>query len=175
GGRGGSLGPPGRASRRGVARVERPPSLQDLIRSRQARGFVGRVEQLQLFEQSLSLPVVDPRRRFLFSVHGDGGIGKTFLLRQWQRSAQSRNYLTAYVDEAVFDVPAALRTVADDLARQGGHCRRLHEMVATYRQQRQEVDADPGAPPGVSSLLTRSAVRVGLRALEDIPFIGAFA
>src|SRR5262249_47897176 len=79
------------------------------------------------------------------------------------------------VDEAVFDVPAALRTVADDLARQGGHCRRLHEMVATYRQQRQEVDADPGAPPGVSSLLTRSAVRVGLRALEDIPFIGAFA
>ncbi|WP_207386530.1 hypothetical protein [Protofrankia symbiont of Coriaria ruscifolia] len=67
---------------------ERPRSLQDLIRGRQERVFVGRCEQLELFETNLGLPVDDPRRRFLFSLHGNAGIGKRFLVRQFARMAR---------------------------------------------------------------------------------------
>lgn len=43
------------------------PSLQKLIRDRQAGGFVGRHEQLELFETNLKLPINDLRRQFVLS------------------------------------------------------------------------------------------------------------
>lgn len=52
-------------------------SLQDLIRSRQRSGFVGRQGQLVQYQENLSLPADDERRRFLFNVHGDAGVRKT--------------------------------------------------------------------------------------------------
>ena len=155
--------------------ADRPVSLQDLIRARQAGLFVGRTEPLRLFEQSLTLPIDDPRRRFLFSLHGPAGIGKTSLVRQWQRVAQSHDYRTAYVDEAAFDVPSAIEMLATDLNQQGARCEAFTDQLALYRKRRHEAASDPGAPSGVSSLLTRSAVRIGLRAARDIPVVGAFA
>jgi len=85
--------------------------LQDLIRVRQASVFVGRIEQLHLFEENLALRVDGPRRRFLFSLHGDAGIGKSFLVRQFSRLARERDWVTAYIDHRVNDVPAAMSAV----------------------------------------------------------------
>ena len=39
--------------------------------------------ELAQFRTNLGLSVDDPDRRFIFGVHGDGGVGKSFLLRQW--------------------------------------------------------------------------------------------
>lgn len=75
-------------------------SLQDLIRRRQAAGFVGRAEKLSLFGANLEVPVEDLRRRFVFCIHGDGGVGKTFLTRQLQRIASEHGAVCAYVDGA---------------------------------------------------------------------------
>jgi hypothetical protein len=66
-------------------------------------------------------------------------------------------------------------TIAADLARQGKPCKDFTKRSETYREHRQELDADPTAPEGLSSALTRSAVRIGLRAAEDIPLVGPFA
>lgn len=94
-------------------------SLQDLIRRRQAAGFVGRAEKLALFGANLEVPLEDPRRRFVFCVHGDGGVGKTFLTRQLQRIAAEHGAVGAYVDEAVFSSPDAMTEIATQLAGQG--------------------------------------------------------
>lgn len=48
-------------------------SLQDLIRSRQQSGFVGRQQQVVQYQENLGLAVDDERRRFLFNIHGDAG------------------------------------------------------------------------------------------------------
>ena len=56
--------------------------MQEILRRRQEAGFAGRKAQVALFRENLLVPVEDERRWFLFSVHGDGGIGKTFLLRR---------------------------------------------------------------------------------------------
>ena len=56
-----------------------PGTLADRIRAERQRQFVGRREELQLFEDVLTapeLPVV------VLSIHGPGGVGKTTLLRQ---------------------------------------------------------------------------------------------
>jgi tetratricopeptide (TPR) repeat protein len=153
----------------------RSVSLQELIRRRQAGGFVGRQEELGQFQDNLGLPVDDVRRRFLFSVHGDAGIGKTFLLRQFTRLAREGGCLTAYVDETVYDIPAALDAISTSLAQQDAPCKELGKRAEAYRKHQYELDSDPAAPEGLSSALTRSAVRIGLRAAEDIPLVGPFA
>ncbi|MGH3625631.1 MAG: tetratricopeptide repeat protein [Sciscionella sp.] len=155
--------------------VEHPMSLQDLIRRRQAGGFVGRQEELGLFQENLRLAVEDPRRRFLFCIRGDAGVGKSFLLRQFIRLTRERGYATAYVDESVFDIPTVMDTLAADLARQDKPCKDFTKRSEAYRKHRHELDADPAAPDGLSSALTRSAVRIGLRTAEDIPLVGPFA
>ncbi|MFC0436705.1 AAA family ATPase [Kutzneria buriramensis] len=149
---------------------ERPLSLQDLIRSRQAGVFVGRERQLAQFSENLRLPVTDPRRRFLFSVHGAAGIGKSFLVRQFRRIAADHGFATGQVDESAYDVPGALAALAADL----GPCKEFGKRLAAYRQHRQDLDSDPTAPEGLSSLLTRSTVRAGLAAAGEVPVVGAF-
>jgi len=58
-------------------------SLQDILKQRQQSGFVGREDQVNQFRQNLGLPLEDDRRRFLFNIWGQGGVGKSTLLRQF--------------------------------------------------------------------------------------------
>ncbi|HEY3464521.1 MAG TPA: tetratricopeptide repeat protein [Amycolatopsis sp.] len=150
-------------------------TLQDLIRRRQAGGFVGRREEIGRFEENLRLPLEDQRRRFLFSVHGDAGVGKSFLVNQFQRIAGERGCATAYVDESVFDIPSVMSGIVRAFARHGDPCKEFTKKSELYHEKRHELDADPATPDGLSSVLTRSAVRIGLRAAEDIPVVGSFA
>ncbi|MFJ1759079.1 tetratricopeptide repeat protein [Amycolatopsis sp. NPDC088138] len=150
-------------------------TLQDLIKRRQAGGFIGRRHEIGQFEENLRLPLEDRRRRFLFSVHGDAGVGKSFLVNQFQRIAGEQGCATAYVDESVFDIPAVMAGIVRSFARQGDPCKDFTRKSELYHEKRHELDADPATPDGLSSVLTRSAVRIGLRAAEDIPVVGSFA
>jgi hypothetical protein len=82
-------------------------SLQDRIRERQQGGFVGRQGQVIQYRENLAFPVADERRRFLFNIHGDAGVGKTFLTRQLRQIAAGAGALTGYVDETAEDVTSA--------------------------------------------------------------------
>ncbi len=154
---------------------ERRRSLQDRIRARQSDVFVGRSEQLRQFEQNLQLPFDDPRQRFLFSVFGDAGIGKTFLVRQLARVAREKGWRTATVDHTVLDVPGTMASIVGQLDQAGLKVRRYSERYASYQSRRGELAADPDAPDGLSSLLTKTVVRVGLHAAGDVPIAGALA
>lgn len=163
-----------------MARVDRADgegeSLQDLIRKRQAMGFVGREAQLTWYAENLGYPVNDPRRRFVFSVHGDGGVGKTLLMRQWQRIAQEQGAFVAGVDESVYSAPEAMIELATQLAAQGLRMKEFLRAAENYRQRRSEVEADPKAPTGIASLMTRTATRVGVEALRTVlPGVGGLA
>jgi tetratricopeptide (TPR) repeat protein len=150
-------------------------SLQDLIRRRQAAGFVGRQGELSQFAANLEVPVQDPRRRFVFRIHGDGGVGKTFLLRQLQRIAAEHGAIGAYVDEAIFSAPDAMTEIATQLNSRGVAMKDFLRLAENYRQRRGEVEADPLAPTGIASLMTRTATRIGVEALRSVPAVGALA
>lgn len=72
-------------------------SLQDRIRERQQSGFVGRKGQVIQYQENFGFLVDDERRRFLFNIHGDAGVGKTFLTRQLRQIAAGAEALTAYI------------------------------------------------------------------------------
>jgi tetratricopeptide (TPR) repeat protein len=148
-------------------------SLQDRIRDRQRSGFVGRQGQLIQYQENFSLTVDDEQRRFLFNIHGDAGVGKTFLTRQLRHIAAGAGALTAYADETAEDVSSAMTAIAEQFSRAGSKLGDFEKRAAEYRQRRHELESDPHAPAGVAAFLTKTAVTIGLAAARDIPFAGS--
>ena len=150
-----------------------PPSLQDLIRSRQSGGFVGRTSELRLFEENLPRPISDPRRQLIYAIHGNAGTGKTFLLEQYVRLARESGYLTASVDETSYSLLGAIEALGRGFDRQGARFRKLNEALQSYRRRREEIESDPDAPSSLAQFLTHSTIRLGLGISETIPIFGA--
>ncbi len=148
-------------------------SLQQRIRERQRGGFVGRQGQVIQYRENFEFPVDGERRRFLFNIHGDAGVGKTFLTRQFEQIAAHDGAVTAYIDETAEDVAAVMTAIAGGFARSGTGLAEFEKRAAEYRQRRYELESDPQVPDGVASFLTRSAVSVGLAAARDIPIAGS--
>jgi hypothetical protein len=148
-------------------------SLQQRIRERQLSGFVGRQGQVIQYRENLGLPVDDERRRFLFNIHGDAGVGKTFLTRQLRQVAVDEKALTAYVDETAEDIAAVMTAIAEEFAHGGVRLTEFEKRAAEYRQRRHELESDPQAPDGVAVFLTRTAVSIGLAAVRDVPIAGS--
>jgi hypothetical protein len=139
-------------------------SLQEIIKQRQQADFVGREDRLIEFGTNLGLSIVD--RRYLFNIHGDAGVGKTFLINRLRRVAEQHDALCGYADESNYDVPEVLAALAADLAPGGAQLARFERRHATYRQRRHELDVDPDAPSGLADSLTKGALRVGLHSAK---------
>jgi len=150
-------------------------SFQDAVRRRQQVGFVARTTELAQFRANLALPTEGADRQFIFCVHGDGGVGKSFLLSRWRGIAEGAGALTCRVDEPVFSVPDAMRAIAVDLGRQGIDTDGLIKLLDSYQQRRFEAEADPDAPPGLAAFMTQMAVRMGLHAAHAVPGVGGLA
>ncbi|MEV0592348.1 tetratricopeptide repeat protein [Nonomuraea cavernae] len=133
-----------------------PRSLQDLVRRRQQAGFIGREVEIAFFRANLDLPLEDERRRVLFSIHGDGGMGKTFLLSRLRRIAQDAGRLTARVDESAYEVVEVMAAVAAELEGQGARLKRFTQQHAAYRRRRHETEAGDD----VAGAVTRTATQV---------------
>lgn len=147
-------------------------SLQDRIRDRQQSDFVGRQQQITQYQDNLKLSLDGEQRYFIFNIHGDAGIGKTYLVKQLQRIADETDCLTAYVDETVDDVAAAMSAIADQLKRSGIRLKEFEKRASAYRKRRHELEADPQAPDGIAAFLTKAAVTISLAALRDVPMAG---
>jgi hypothetical protein len=74
----------------------KPSSLQDILKRRQQEEFVGREEQLIFFHRNLRYEPDDDRRRFVINISGQGGVGKTWLLRRFRKIAEEFAAVTAY-------------------------------------------------------------------------------
>ena len=92
-------------------------SLGEIRRRRQRKGFVGREEQLRFFRSNFEFE--DDRRYFVINVSGQGGVGKTWLLRRFEKVAGECGAVTACTDEAEEDVPAVMNRLAEQFAAQG--------------------------------------------------------
>ena len=143
--------------------------LQDILEHRQQESFVGREEQLALFQANLGYAPEDPRRRFIFSVSGQGGVGKTWLLRRFHKITEGLGAITACTDEAETDVPGAMGRIAEQFDIQGHPLKTFAERYRVYRQRKEEIEADPDAPQGLPTLLGRTLTKGGLRLARCVP------
>ena len=138
--------------------------------------FVGRTIQLQAFRLALSTPH-EKRTTSIFSISGQGGIGKTTLLKQFRKITEELGHVAAYVDEGsqtnlVNDVPEALSRLALDLEKQGIELKKFQERYKFYRQKKQELEADPDAPQGSVAGIGKIIAKAGLGMAKSIPGSG---
>ncbi len=150
----------------------KPLTSQEIRRQRQQEAFTGREDHLDLFRRQLALAGDDPQRRFVLSIHGQGGVGKTTLLRQFRRVAGSERALIALTDHNERSVPETMARLAAELAESGGASATLAfspftERHATYLKRRGELEADPDAPRGLAGFVGHAAVRLGAKALRN--------
>ncbi|WP_055590972.1 ATP-binding protein, partial [Streptacidiphilus griseoplanus] len=150
------------------------PSWQELIHRHQAREFVGRDQELAWFRGNLALPVAE--RRFVVNIHGDAGVGKSFLLEELRRiAADTAGAATARVAEdcrSLLDVWEALGT---QLVEQGCLPRSFPQRVATVAQQLRAAAAPDGGAADEPSPAGRLAAGVGVAAVQALPVVGPFA
>ena len=151
----------------------KPKSLQDILKQRQQSGFVGREDQVNQFRQNLSFHPEDDRHFFLYNVWGQGGVGKSTLLRQFRKIADEAKIISAYVDEAEKTIPEVMGRLAEDLERQGHKLTQFSDRYKVYRQKRQELETDPDAPQGFSAFVGKTMIKTGVRLARQVPVGGA--
>ena len=146
-------------------------SIGEVRRSRQQQQFVGRQDELESFERNWGFALDDERRQFVFNIFGQGGVGKSELVRRFRRIAEEHGAVCALVDESCQDILSVMSELALQLER-GGAFKEFQERHKLYRQKRQEVEADPEAPKGLASMLGKTTAKVGLGMLKGTPASG---
>ncbi|WP_329039473.1 tetratricopeptide repeat protein [Streptomyces sp. NBC_00178] len=164
----------------------RRPTRQEVNRRGGRAGFVGRRGELAVFRETFARDPEDADFPFLFHVRGNGGVGKSTLVRQWETAAREQpSVVTSYVDDEVHDAIEAMEAVSARLGRQGHPLKRFDRQLATYRQRRHQAEsAAPGlqplpgapetggiAPPSPSSTV---AAQLGLATIGLVPGAGPF-
>jgi tetratricopeptide (TPR) repeat protein len=153
----------------------RPKSPKERRDAKNARSFIGRTEQQDQFQRSLLQPE-HQEAKLIFSISGQGGVGKTTLLKEFRRIAEEYGHVVAYVDEGaatnrVDDVPEAMHRLAEDLEGQGFKFEKFRERYKAYRVKKQEMEADPEAPKGFVGDATRGVMKIALEAGKTaVPF-----
>ncbi|WCD95340.1 tetratricopeptide repeat protein [Streptomyces sp. HUAS 31] len=157
------------------------PSRQELIRRRRRSSFVGRSIELAAFRDNLDRDPEHDAFQYLFHVHGQAGVGKSSLVRQWEIVAREQGAATAYLDDDTHSVVEAMEAISVQFARQGIVLKRFDRQLALYYQQCHEEEAAAGArlgetgsgpldAPRVSSTM---AAQVSLAGLGLLPGVGA--
>lgn len=153
----------------------RPPSYREIKARRQQAAFVGRDDQITLFRRNLALALDDDRRSMIFGINGQGGVGKTTLLRRYHELVTAQHGLSALVNDDYLDPIAVMEQIARQCADRGWRLATFAERAKVYRQRRQELEADPDAPQGLAGFVGRIVAKGGLSLVRQIPVGGPVA
>ena len=141
--------------------------------------FAGRLTELDWFRKNLALAAEDSARRQLCYVYGNGGIGKSELLRQMEPIARDAGRLCAIVGDdhaygdPVRDVPGAMWSIARQLERQGARLKQFGKRYEAYRRQPREEGRPNGMQDGFASTVIAESVEAATRLGKDGAFGGA--
>lgn len=127
-------------------------SLQDHLREKRSSTFVGREQYLELFKQNLSRALDSEDYYFIFSIHGQGGVGKTTLINKFQELAKEHEALVTYTNEDIREIPELLGTLAKQFREQGAPLKKLEDRYRIYLQEKKRLEADPEAPKSTWSV-----------------------
>lgn len=151
-------------------------SRNELAQLRSAALFAGRQQHLQSFQNNLNLELDHPMRKLVWAVTGQGGIGKTTLLRRYQSLVTDMGYATAWVDEFTeANIVAVMGTIADQLTRQGLNLHSFSERQKVYLQRTNEIELDPERPSGFASAFGQATGKLGLELVKQLPIAGNLA
>jgi len=99
--------------------------------------FIGRETELAFFAQLLTQPEPD---YLILLVHGLGGVGKTWLLNQWEQQARDKEQAVARVNDGQRSVEELLKKFRDDLVEQGFDFDSFDKSYQQFRRLKSEAE-----------------------------------
>ncbi len=139
-------------------------SLQEKLKNLQKSDFVGRVQQIQKFEQNLKLNPDDVSFLNIFNVHGQGGVGKTTLIKKFKSLCSSSDYTTVYIDcedRSLYEATETMNVIAKSIDSEGKHFKTFFKRYKDYLHEKSSLEADPDKPKGTLGLLAKTGFKVG--------------
>ena len=148
------------------------PSFQDLLNNFADEVFVGRGEQLTLFEGAIkaSQPAF-----LILNISGQGGVGKTTLLERYCQISKNNEVAYASVTEDHLAIPKILEVFVAQLEEDGLNFDTFNERYRKYLELKEKVEADPKVPSGLMDFALRGIAKVGVKSLKRIPVAGDVA
>jgi len=148
-------------------------SWKTVREQRRQENFVGRQEQLRVFSENF---VGDVPNYMVFSVTGEGGVGKSTLLQQYANIAGSieSKALVVMCDDRHTSPASVMGYIASQLAKREIRYKDFDERYKKYRELREEIESDPKAPRGAIDLLARGVTDLAIKSGRNIPGLGVF-
>jgi hypothetical protein len=148
-------------------------SWKEVRDQRRKENFVGRQEQLRVFSENFAGEVPN---YMVFSVTGEGGVGKSTLLLQYANIAGSPdiNAMVVTCNDKHTSPALAMGYIASELARHDFKHKDFDERYKKYRELREEIESDPKAPRGAIDLLSRGVTDLVIKSGRKVPGIGVF-
>ncbi|MCB8975831.1 MAG: tetratricopeptide repeat protein [Ardenticatenaceae bacterium] len=155
-----------------MSQNKKPVSIQEILRKRQQSEFVGRRDTIQAFQTHLNTPWDDPSRVFIFNFHGQGGIGKTTLLKKLRQVAEQNGAVTLWSDDEVANVVDAVAQLAKSSGVAEQAFKEFLEQYQLYRVKQHELESDPDAPRGFAAQISGKAAQMAVYAGRRVPIAG---
>jgi tetratricopeptide (TPR) repeat protein len=136
--------------------------------------FIGRTDEQRYFTDNF---VGDEPRYLLYSVTGEGGVGKSTLLLQYERLARSPsiNAIIIRCDDRHLSPASAMAFIAERLKVEGFSNKDFDDRLKAHRAAREEIENDPKAPRGALDMVVRGATDFTVKAARKAPGVGVFA
>ena len=152
----------------------RRKSWKEIIDSRRRENFVGRSDYLNSFSDNFTSEVP---AFLLFSVIGEGGVGKSTLLMQYENIVRGQTIggIPILCDENQRSPVTVMGHVAEKLARFEIKHKEFNERYKAYRTHQEEIESDPKAPRGAVNLVVRGMTEFAIKAARRTPGVGVFA
>jgi len=129
-------------------------SLQKRLQQAHVSKFVGRDEQIDVFLKNLTSKI--PIYPFI-QIAGQGGIGKSTLLKQFQTICIQQQIPFALTDHEEKNPPAAMHRLAESLEESGFSFKSFKEQHSKYHQLKEKIQRDPEKPDTFAQFFSQAA------------------
>lgn len=142
-------------------------SIQDRLRKKRIASFIGREKQINFFLSNHTIGADSEEFYNIINIYGQGGVGKTTLLRKYQGLARSMDTIVTNVDEGISSTVDFMFEISKQGKSQGLSFTKFQEKHKKLQQELKKLEEDPNAPKGWLAFLTRMAIKGGLHVTEE--------
>jgi len=152
----------------------KPKTWKAIADQRRKENFVGRTEQQQIFQDNFTN---DDPVWMILSVTGEGGVGKSTLLKRYTQFTQTSeiNANVVICDDHQYTPVDVMAALSDQLAKLGIESKDFSERHKKYREILQQIESDPSAPRSMVNIVMRGLTDFTIKSLRRVPGIGVAA
>ena len=154
--------------------AKRRRSLIDRFKQKQAETFIGRKDFIDNFTKNLERE--DPT--IIYAIHGQGGVGKTYLSKKYRTIVDAKNGISVFTDESIPSLLDWMGNVAKQFKEKGHELKEFTKRYKLYLQETKKLEADPEKPKGTLGAIVRTiskgAIKEAKKQLPGGEVIGSF-